>query len=373
MPKRTIAIAAMLTALGAGMGAAGCGRTGQPAPDVWAVVNGQQIHRAEAEKYYDNRLRDQGQGQQTAPPQSQEEALTLMLNIMDELVNNAILVQRAQKLGVQATDGEVEDKFTEFKSPYTEEEFQRQLKDRGVSVDDLKADIRQQLSVQKLINREVIAKISISDKDVSDFYAQYRSQFNVPEAQYRLSQIVVTPAKDPQVRNRKSDDATSDVEARRKAAALLQQLEKGSDFTQVAMDYSEDPVSTASGGDLGYVPESALNQSNPALKKAVLGLKPGETSAVIALPDGYRILKLVAKEAPGQRDINDPQVQQSIRDTLRNREEQVLRSAYMAAARDDSKVVNFLAQQVLESTGKLPQIMKPGAAPAAAPPAAPQP
>src|SRR5437870_8462450 len=100
MPKRAVAIAALL-----GVVAAGCGRTGQPAPDVWAVVNGQQIHRAEAEKYYSNRLRDQGQAQQTAPPQSQEEALTLMLNIVDELVNNDILIQRAQKLGVQATDG----------------------------------------------------------------------------------------------------------------------------------------------------------------------------------------------------------------------------------------------------------------------------
>src|SRR5579862_138654 len=303
MPKRAVAIAAVL----AGVAAAGCGRTAQPAPDVWAVVNGQEIHRAEAEKYYNNRLRDQGQAQQTAPPQSQEEALTLMLNIVDELVNNDILIQRAQKLGVQATDGEVEDKFTEFKSPYTEEEFQKQLKERGVTVDDLKADIRQQLSVQKLINREVIAKISITDQDVNDFYNQYRAQFNVAEAQYRISQIVVTPVKDAQVRNRKNDDTTTDIEARRKAAALLQQLNNGADFAQVAMDYSEDPATTANGGDLGYVPESALNQSNPALKRAVLALKPGEISPVIALPDGYRILKLVAKEAPGQRDIADPQ------------------------------------------------------------------
>src|SRR5262249_35683996 len=241
--------------------------------DVWAVVNGQEIHRAEAEKYYNNRLRDQSQGQQATPPQSQEEALTLMLNIVDELINNDILIQRAQKLGVQATDNQVEDKFTEFKSPYTEEEFQRQLKDRGVTVDDLKADIRQQLSVQYLINREVGAKITITDQDIADFYKQYRSQFNVAEAQYRLSQIVITPSKDPQLHNRKNDDASTDMEARRKAAALVQQLEKGADFAQLAMDYSEDPGSITTGGDLGYVPESALNQGNPALKKAVLGLK----------------------------------------------------------------------------------------------------
>jgi peptidyl-prolyl cis-trans isomerase SurA len=352
--------------------AAGCNREAAPAPDVWAVVNGQQIHRIEAEKYYSNRLNDQSQTQANAQgqPQSQEEAMTLMLNIVDELINNAILLQRAQKLGLQATDGAVEDKFTEFKSPYTEEEFQKQLKDRGITVDDLKSDIRQQLSVQTLLNKEVSANATVSDEEITAFYNGYRSQFNVAEAQYRIAQIVITPRKDPVIRNRKNDDATTDVEARRKAAALEQQLSKGTDFGQLAMDYSEDPMTAPSGGDLGFVPESALNQANPLLKKVVMSLKPGEVSDVITLPDGYRILKLMTKEAPGQRDINDPQVQQTIRDTLRNRKEQLLRAAYMAAARDQSKVTNYLAQQVMESKGKLPEI-KLAAAPAATAPAIP--
>ena len=111
---------------------AGCKRESAPAPDVWAVVNGQPIHQAEVEKYYASRLNAQSQ------PGSQDEALSLTLNILDELINNEILIERARKLGLEATDGEVEDKFTEFKSPYTEDEFQRQLKDRGVTVDDLK-------------------------------------------------------------------------------------------------------------------------------------------------------------------------------------------------------------------------------------------
>ena len=175
----------------------------------------------------------------------------------------------------------MEDKFTEFKSPYTEEEFQRQLKDRGVSVDDLKLDIRKQLSVQKLINREVVAKISITDQDVADFYKQYRAQFNIaPKRNTRIAHIVITPHKDVQIRNRKNDDASTDVEGRRQGADLDQQLANGADFTQVAMDYSEDPNTAPSGGDLGFVPESALNQSAPALKKAVMDLKAGEISGI---------------------------------------------------------------------------------------------
>ena len=343
--------------------AAGCKHDAPPTPDVWAMVNSEQIHRAEAEKYYKSRLNPQ------APTPSQEEALSLTLNVLDELINNAILIQRAKKLGLEATDGEVEDKFTEFKSPYTEDEFQRTLKDRGVSTSDLKEDIRRQLTVQKLLNREVVAKIAITDQDISSFYTQNRPQFNVAEAQYRVAQILVTPHKDPQLHNRKNDDATTDVEARRKSAALLQQIANGADFAQLAMDYSEDPATASSGGDLGYVPESSLNQSDPALKRAVVTLKVGEVSPIIPLRDGYHILKLMAKEAPGQRELSDPQVQQSIRDTLRNRKEQLLRAAYMAEARDGAKVTNYLAQQVIESNGKLPEIPKFGASTSTPPPA----
>jgi len=340
------------TLLFSALTAAGCRHDAPPTPDVWAVVNGEQIHRAEVEKYYKSRLNPQ------APTPSQEEALSLTLNVLDELINNDILIQRAKKLGLEATDGQVEDKFTEFKNPYTEDEFQRQLKDRGVTTSDLKEDIRRDLTVQTLLNREVASKISPTDQDISDFYNQNRAQFNVAEAQYRVAQILVTPHKDPQLHNRKNDDATTDVEARRKSAALLQQLANGSDFTQLAMDYSEDPATASSGGDLGYIPESSLNQSDPALKRTVVSLKVGEVSPIISLKDGYHILKLTAKEAPGQRQISDPQVQQSIRDTLRNRKEQLLRAAYMAEARDGAKVINYLAQQVIESNGKLPEIPK---------------
>jgi peptidyl-prolyl cis-trans isomerase SurA len=327
---------------------AGCNRQVQHSPDVWAVVNGKEIRKDEVEKYYRTRINPEGQ----AP--SQEEALSLKLNVLDELINNEILIERAKKLNLEASDGEVEDKFTELKSPFTEDEFQRQLKERGVSVDDLKRDLRRQLSIQKLLNREVVAKISITDQDVADFYNANKAQFNVAEPQFRIAQIVVTPRKEPQIRNRKNDDATNEAEAQRKVKMLMDRLNSGADFAQLAMDYSEDMNSAATGGDMGYVPESALNQSDPALKKMVLGLKPGQVSQPIQLKEGYRILKLITRESPGLRGLSEPQVQQTIRDTLRNRKEQLLRAAYLAIARDEARSTNYLAQQVIETSGKLP-------------------
>jgi len=330
----------------------GCKASEHHPPDVWAVVNGTEIKRDDIEKYYRSQVNPEGQ------EPSQEEALSLKLNVTDQLINNEILLERAKKLNLEASDGEVEDKFTELKSPFTEDEFQRQLKARSMSVDDLKRDLRRQLSIQKLLNREVAAKITITDQDVADFYNANHSQFNVAEPQYRISQIVITPRKEIQVRNRKNDDATNEAEAQRKAKMLTDKLNSGADFAQLAMDYSEDVNTAGNGGDLGYIPESALNQSDPMLKKTVIGMKPGQVSPAIQLKDSIRILKLVAREAAGQRGVNDPQVQQTIRDTLRNRKEQLLRSAYLATARDEAKVTNYLAEQVVEAAGKLPDAAK---------------
>jgi peptidyl-prolyl cis-trans isomerase SurA len=337
---------------------AGCNKQVQHAPDVWAVVNGKEIKRDEVEKYYHTRVNPEG------PEPSQEEALSLKLNVLDELINNEILLERAKKLNLEASDGEVEDKFTEMKSPYTEEEFQRQLKQGGISVDDLKKSLRSQLSIQKLLNREVVAKISITDQDVTDFYNANKAQFNVAEPTYHLAQIKVTPRKDKLIRNRKNDDATNEAEAIRKVKILVDRLNSGADFAQLAVDYSEDANTASTGGDLGYVLESGLNgpQVDPALKKAVLALKPGEVSSPIQArdPDGvnYHILKLISRQSPGLRGISEPQVQQTIRDTLRNHKEQLLHLAYVAIARDEARTTNYLAQQVVEAAGKLPDAAK---------------
>jgi peptidyl-prolyl cis-trans isomerase SurA len=336
--------------------AAGCNKEARHAPDVWAVVNGKEIKREEVDKYYRTRVNPEGQ------EPSLEESLSQKLNVLDELINNEILLEKAKKLNLEASDGEVEDKFTELKSPYTEDEFQRRLKDQAMTVEDLKLELRRQLSIQKLLNREVVAKITITDQDVSDFYNANKAQFNVAEPQYHIAQIVVTPRKEQQIRNRKNDDASNEAEAQRKVKMLTDRLNSGADFAQLAMDYSEDLNTAGTGGDLGYVPESALNQSDPALKKAVVALKAGQVSQPIQVQpkDGPRILilKLITRESPGLRAISEPQVQQTIRDTLRNRKEQLLRLAYLAVARDGAQVKNFLAEQVIEAAGKLPDAAK---------------
>jgi peptidyl-prolyl cis-trans isomerase SurA len=359
--KRTATFLAALTLVG--LAPACTKQQPKPGPDVWAAVDGKQILRSEVEKYY----RSQAQSQAPSP----EEALSFELGILDELINNEILLERAEKLGLVATDSEIEGKLAELKAPYTEEEFAGWLRERGLTVEDLKNDIRRQLSIQKLLNREVVSKINITDQDVAKAYSENRAEFEVTEPEYHLAQIVVTPAPDPRAHNRRNDDAATEAQAQRKVAMLLAKLKAGADFAELAADYSEDPSTASTGGDLGFIPKSALDHSDPALKRVVMALKPGQVSRVIHAKGSYRILKLIARVEPGQRTLSDPQVQQEIRQALRNRKEQLLRSAYLATLRDQAHVTNYLAEQILESNGRLPAPPAPAVSATAPPPGQP--
>jgi peptidyl-prolyl cis-trans isomerase SurA len=161
-----------------------------------------------------------------------------------------------------------------------------------------------------------------------------------------MSQILVTPGPDPNVRNLKNDKAQDDEQARKKIENLLARIRQGEDFYMLAQNYSEDPNSSQNGGDLGFIPESALERANAELRKAILALKSNETTGVMRTNEGYRILKLISREPAGQRDLNDPKVQQTIRDTLVNRKDQLLRAAYYEVARDEAKVSNYFAVKI---------------------------
>ena len=91
-----------------------------------------------------------------------------------------------------ATEADVEAKFNELKSGYTQEEFQRTLDARKMTVADLKAQLKRDLSVQKLINKEITSQISISDAQIAEFFKANKDAFNLAEPQIHLAQIVVT-------------------------------------------------------------------------------------------------------------------------------------------------------------------------------------
>jgi peptidyl-prolyl cis-trans isomerase SurA len=172
-----------------------------------------------------------------------------------------------------------------------------------------------------------------------------------------LAQIFVTPAPNPQVRNQ-SNKAQSEADAQKKIQMIANRLDSGDDFGTLAMNFSEDPETAGNGGDLGFTPESSLKNTDPTTRDSVTRLKPGQYTPVITVVNpmtkqlmGYRIVKLVAKEPAGQRELADPRVQQAIRAQLRDRREQLLKAAYYEVLRDQARVENYLAKKVLDGNG----------------------
>jgi len=330
---------------------AGCDRDGSSG-DVMASVNGRKIYRSEVDKYFANQT--SGSDQQPTG----EQAVSLRLSILDTLIETEILMHRADKLGLLATDEEVDRKLNEMKSPFTAEEFNKRLAEKKITLDDFKRDLKRSLTRDKVLNKEITSRINITDQDVADYYNAHKSEFNFIEPQYHLAKIMVTGTPNPQVHNLQNSKAQNDADARKKIQMIANRLDSGDDFATLAMNYSEDPETSNNGGDLGLAPESALKNADPATRDSVLRLKPGQYTPVLPLlnpanhqPYGYMMVKLVSKEAAGQRDVSNPSVQQAFRQQLRDRREQLLKAAYYETLRDDAKITNYYAEEVLKNAG----------------------
>jgi peptidyl-prolyl cis-trans isomerase SurA len=314
--------------------------------DVWAVVNGRQIKKDDVEKAY-KRI---AAGNQTP---SEDEVLTAKLSLLNELIIQELLVGRGQAMKVEVTDAEVDTAFAERKRNLSEDAFQKELSARGLSIADMKDGLRRELMAQKVVEREVTEKIKITDQEIANFYNTNRAQFNLNETAYHIAQIVITPIRDAGLNNRLGDDATSPALSDRKMQAIVEKLKGGAAFSEMARDYSEDPQSSPNGGDLGFVTQSQLAQVPPPLRNAVLKTEPGRMS-VVSAQGNHTLVLLVAREQAGQRELNTPQVRDTITNTLRTRREQLLRTAYLTAARNDATVVNYLAQRIVDAQGKAP-------------------
>ena len=338
-----LSVAALLAAL------LGC--KSQVSGDVVATVDGRKIFHSDIDKYYDNQVASA----QQAPVG--EQATILRLNILRQLIDDEMVMRRAEKLGLLATEEEVDRKLNEIKSPYSQEEFDKRLQEKKISLEDFKRDIRRSITVEKVMNKEVSSKINVTDQDINDYFTAHKSEFNLIEPQYHLAQIFVTPAPNPQVHNQ-NNKAQNEADARKKIQMINNRLDSGDDFATLAMNYSEDPETSGNGGDLGTIPESSLRNTDPGTRDLVLKLKPGQYSPIITVVNpatkqavGFRIVKLVSKEPAGQRDLSDPRVQQAIRSQLHDRREQLLKAAYYEVLRDSAKVENYYAKKILDSNG----------------------
>jgi peptidyl-prolyl cis-trans isomerase SurA len=329
---------------------AGCHKG--PQDGVVATVNGHPIMRAEVDKLYDAQLAQSPQANI-----SSDQANAARLQALTDLIFTEIEQQQAAKLGLTATDSEVDAKLAEMKAAYTEEQFQAKLKASNTTTEELRHDLRRALTLNKLLNREINSKITITDADVSSYFNAHKAEYNLIDTRYHIAgiQVGTQPQTTDNLQNSKS---SSDADARKKIAAIKNRIDAGEDFGALAMNYSENPATAPNGGDMGFIFDAQMKEE-PAVYSEIVKLKAGETTPVLPIVDpqthkvtGYAIYKLLGKDAPGQRDLNDPVVQQHIRQQLQESRSQLLKAAYFEVMRDQAKVQNFLAEQIFKDTAK---------------------
>ncbi len=293
-------------------------------PDPVAKVNNTPITAADLRKAF-TAFKSSPQGAQT-PADKERDAQLFLLN---QLIAGELMYQVASKTELKNREALVEEninnlKKTRFKDA---EEFQKALKDQGMTEKDLRELIRRNVVIDTYIEKMIVPKQTVTEVEIKTFYEKNPEAFTQPE-QLRVSHILITL--DPK--------ATADEKkkARTKIEDLLKQARAGVDFAKLAQDNSSCP-SSKQGGDLGYF---GKGQMVKPFEDAAFALKPGEISAVVETQFGYHIIKAVEKKAPSKVALED--VKPKIEESLKRRKVGEAVNKTLEEARKKAKIEVFL-------------------------------
>jgi peptidyl-prolyl cis-trans isomerase SurA len=359
-------IVLVLTTFLAAIALTGCSSGGADAKDntVAATVNGRNVMLGEVER---------GVSQQTGGKQSQLSQLELAqarLQVLGNLIQREVLFQRAEREKLLPTEDEITGVINQQKtqSGMTSEDFDKGLKEQNITMETLREEARKDLAINKLQDK-YSGKISISDKEVEDFYNNNRQQF-VNARGVALAMIMVDPADNSSqgIQN----DAKSDAEAKLKIDNIYQQLQGKADFATVARAKSEDINTLARGGDVGFASEDDLkNNGFPTeLVASLFGpMQVGDYTQPVKFNSGkWYIFKLAEKRLQTENlTLESPNVRPQITQGLIKQRKQILDAALLEVAMNEAKIVNNLAASMLNNPGNLGlRPAAPGTSPATA-------
>jgi parvulin-like peptidyl-prolyl isomerase len=331
----------VLTALGF----AGCNDTNGKGPagddQTAATVNGVAIPVARIDRLIDQQLKAGGPN----TPQLTPVALAAArLQVLDQLIQEEALFQRAQKENLIPTDDEVKQALqTQIQqSGMSQDDFQKRLKDFGQTEDELKTDLKRQLAIQKLQAKVTATIPAPTEAEMKKFFDENQAQMTAPRG-VELSDIVVDPANN----GGGPEDAVGAEAAMRKATEIVTQLRGGADFATVARVRSED-ASGAQGGLVGFFSEAQLQQTFPAdVATRLFAMQPGQIMDPITGQAGrLHIFKLNGKRE-SQQNMTYDQVKAQIAQTITDQRKQVVLSALLVDAVAAANVVNNLASQIV--------------------------
>jgi peptidyl-prolyl cis-trans isomerase SurA len=214
--------------------------------------------------------------------------------VLERLIVERAVLQFAKETGIRVDDTTVERTILRVaeENKLAPDEFRKVLEREGIPYANYREDIRRQITVQRVREREVDSKVTVSDAEVDNYLATVASQAG-GEDEYQLSHIYVAVP----------EQATPDVvEARhRRAEDALGEVKSGKPFAEVAAAFSAAP-DASSGGDLGWRTRARLPS---VFADAVPSMKPGEVSAILRSPGGFHIVKLVNVRSRNQPTVVD--------------------------------------------------------------------
>ena len=314
---------------------------------VAATVNGKPIMSAEVER----QISLQAQGKQAQL--SQLQMAQARLQVLDKLVQREVLFQRAEKEKLLPTEDQINAAINQQKqqSGMTDEDFAKNLKEQSVTMDVLKEEARKDLAISSLQDKYA-GKISISDREVEEYYNNNRQQF-VNARGVALAMIMVDPA-DNSAQGITNSDAKNETEAKLKIEGVYQQLKSGADFATVARAKSEDANSLARGGDIGFAGEDDLKQTGfpqDLISKLFGPMQAGSFTDPVHFPSGrWYIFKLEEKRLQTENlTLESPGVRQQITQALIKTRNEILSAALVEVALSEAKIVNNLAASMLNN------------------------
>jgi len=335
---------AMLAAACGGGPSTGSG--GVDPNETAASVNGKAIKMEDVERA----VKQQAQGQEAKL--SALELASARLQVLQGLIEQEVMFQKAEKEGTVPTDEEVSSEFNKRmqQSQLSKDEFDRQMKNAGFDDKSLREQLKRELAIQKLVDKITSRIEAPNDAEIEQFFKGNPEMF-VRKRGVRLAAIVVDPADGGEGYVTKND-----AEASQRAKEILGKLQMpGSDFAALAREYSEDP-SKFQGGDLGYFGEDELKQNFPQLAAGFMNpeFTVGRITNMVPINGKGYIFKLQERvEKEETLTLDSPNVRPQITKMLTDNRKQLLAASYQAIAMNEARVENFLAKKVVDNPNEL--------------------
>jgi len=295
---------------------------GQPSQDQLAVVNavaitGQDVEQEVALIAADIQLRNL--------MWTRQQITGISNQILETIIDRELLYQRAQLRNIKIRSRWIERALMDLKAKVgSTEAFDAYLKSIGFSEEQLRERIQKGLIVKRLLHREVIRQIKVSEAEMQAFFSRH-PEFFIHKDQARVRQIFVAF---PQ-----AGDVSARGDALLRIQSIQERLRQGMDFAALALEYSEDP-SKARGGDLGYLERT---QMIPSFAEAAFALQPGEISDIVESRIGYHLIKMVDRIPTSQMAYRN--ARSKIERTLRRNKEKAAAADYLAKLKNQATII----------------------------------